>query len=107
MSCPNFGHPVARPMALAGGASLTVNGVGSSERHQLMPAAARRKNKWTDNQPPVRPSIVCLLKFNFLRAAPAGGSGRGSLERRLLIIRRRCLLMPNEVTVMPGGVVVG
>ncbi|MDA8031048.1 MAG: hypothetical protein MPK62_07975, partial [Alphaproteobacteria bacterium] len=96
----------------AGGASLTVNGVGSSERHQLMPAAARRKIKIVvsliKRQTTVTGAICRPFFFLIsLRAAPAGGSGCGSLERRLLIIRRRCLLMPNEVTVMPGGLVVG
>ncbi|MDA7999722.1 MAG: hypothetical protein MPL62_00235 [Alphaproteobacteria bacterium] len=77
-----FGLSMAPPLALVGGVSLTVNGVGSSEPHPLSPVgAADKKNKWTDSRPTVRPFIVCPLKFNFLRAAPAGISGRRSLER--------------------------
>ncbi|MDA7987400.1 MAG: hypothetical protein MPJ53_02665 [Alphaproteobacteria bacterium] len=34
---------MARSLALVGADSLTVNGVGSSERYQLMPAGAARK----------------------------------------------------------------
>ena len=85
-----------QPSALAGGASLTVNGGGSSEPHPLSPAgAARKKIKWTENRLLICLSVICLLimdrkqaaavsvhylSFNFLQAAPAGISWRGSLE---------------------------
>ncbi|MDA8000322.1 MAG: hypothetical protein MPK06_07575 [Alphaproteobacteria bacterium] len=45
--------PLLSSLALVGGASLTVNGAGSSEPNQLMPAGAARKKiksvsrRWT------------------------------------------------------------
>ena len=92
-------------LALVGGASLTVNGVGSSEPHPLSPVgAADKKNKWTDSRPTVRPFIVCPLKFNFLRAAPAGISGRRSLERPSLPVQSPRPLMPGAAPTGLGKV---
>ncbi|MDA8009965.1 MAG: hypothetical protein MPK75_09690 [Alphaproteobacteria bacterium] len=74
------------PLALVGGASLTVNGVGSSERRQLMPAgAARKKLNFVSL---VKRETTVTVPINLPLALVGGASltvnGAGSSERRQL-----------------------
>ena len=76
MTTTTFGLPEARPLALVGEVSLTVNGVGSSELYpQMAGGTAAKKNKWTENLLLVFPSIVCPLKFIFCGQRPQASFG--------------------------------
>ncbi|MDA7982808.1 MAG: hypothetical protein MPJ79_01565 [Alphaproteobacteria bacterium] len=91
-----FGNPRSAIFGISGRELWTCHNGGSSERHPL-PAGgtAAKKNKLTATMLLACLSIICPLKFIFLQAAPAGISGRGSLERPLRLVLSPRPLMPN------------